>query len=268
MGSAWRSLSRASDRQITRLFEWLIPRLGERVGCVVPFLATALCGSIIPLTLHWVPAWYGLLDLVVFAICGFVGFSYVVRLHREAKRRNLLDWTTDLRRLDSDEFEWLACELFRREGYEPLKVGSAHRGDGNIDIILRRRSETVLVQCKRWTARYVGAAEVREFAGTFPARGGVTDRVLLTLSDFTDDARVAAIRARVTLVDGTELAMRLQTVRRTEPCSECGTPMLLDRSPGGWWLRCPRFSAGCLGKRDLSRDPGRAVDLLLQQPSP
>jgi HJR/Mrr/RecB family endonuclease len=267
MGAGWHSLTRAVDREVTRAFEWLVAHVGERLGCAVPFLSTALFGSILPLTLHWVPGWYGLLALVIFATCAFVGFAYVVRLHRESKSRNLLDWTTDMRRLDSDEFEWFTCELFRREGYEPVKVGSAHRGDGNIDIVLRRGSENVLVQCKRWTARYVGPGVVREFAGTFPAKGGVTERVLLTLSDFTDDAKVAAGRAGVTLVDGAELAIRLQKVRRTEPCSECGTPMLLDRSPRGWWLRCPRFSAGCLGKRDLSRDPGRAVDLLLEQPS-
>jgi hypothetical protein len=233
---------------------------------MVPFLTAALVGSIIPTTLRWVPGWYGVLDLVIFATCGFAGLAYIVRLHRDAKRRHLVDWTSDLRRLDSDEFEWLACELFRREGYESQKVGSPHHGDGNIDLKLRRGSENLLVQCKRWAAAYVGVAVVREFAGTYPKAGDVTGRILLTLSDFTEEGRVAAERAGITLIDGTELAMRLQRVRRTEPCEKCGTPMLLDRSTRGWWLRCPRFRAGCDGKRDLSRDPGRAIDLLLDQP--
>jgi hypothetical protein len=123
------------------------------------------------------------------------------------------------------------------------------------------------VQCKRWEAWSVGAAVVREFAGTHPAQGDVTGRLLVTLSKFTDDARIAAHRADVTLVDGPELAERLRAARRLEPCEICRTPMVLDRSVHGWWLRCPRYGEGCSGKRDLSRDPGLAVDLLLAQSS-
>jgi hypothetical protein len=51
--------------------------------------------------------------------------------------------------------------------------------------------------------------------------------------------------------------------RAAEPCPICATPMLLDRSSRGWWLRCPRWANGCAGKRDLGAESGRAVDLLL-----
>ena len=38
--------------------------------------------------------------------------------------------------------------------------------------------------------------------------------------------------------------------------------MLLGRSSRGWWFRC--VTPGCGGKRDLGRNPGRAVELLTE----
>ena len=241
--------------------EWLIPRVNERWGCVVPSYLAGTFVLLIPVILRWVPLWYALLDLIIIGATGLAGLAYVVAMNRAAKRRNLLDWTSDLRRLDADEFEWLVHELFTREGYTVDKIGSQHHGDGNIDLVLTRDAARLIVQCKRWTSWFVGPDDVQRFAGTYPPGGQVTGRVFVTLSDFTAEARTAAERSGVVLVDGSELADRLQRVRKTEPCPECGTPMLLDRSIRGWWLRCPR----CPGKRDLSRDPGRAVDLLLDQ---
>jgi ssDNA-binding Zn-finger/Zn-ribbon topoisomerase 1 len=86
---------------------------------------------------------------------------------------------------------------------------------------------------------------------------------LVTLSDFTEAAIEEAKRLRVQLVDGRSLLERIERVRQSEACPLCGTPMVLDRSSRGWWLRCPRFS-GCGGKRDLAQPPGAAVDLLLR----
>ena len=51
-------------------------------------------------------------------------------------------------------------------------------------------------------------------------------------------------------------------IRRIEPCDVCQCPMILGRSQYGWWFRC--VTDGCQGKRDLGREPGRAVELLLK----
>jgi hypothetical protein len=209
--------------------------------------------------------WYEILDLAVLAISALLVIAYIAALSRSARLRNLLNWTSDLRRLDADEFEWLIFELFRREGYAVEKLGSPHHGDGNIDLLLTRDGLRVIAQCKRWTSWFVKPEDVQRFAGTFPPHGAVTGRWFVTLSDFTESARTAADLAGIVLISGTDLAERLQRVRRTEPCPLCGKPMLLGRSAYGWWLRCPEFGK-CGGKRDLSRDPGRAVDLLLEQP--
>jgi hypothetical protein len=121
----------------------------------------------------------------------------------------------------------------------------------------------------------VGVSEVRELSGTvarerLPRGAGM----LVTLSHFTGQARAEAAQLELELIDNRDLCARLERagatdlVRRTEllqashPCPQRATPMLLDHSPHGWWLHCPRYRDGCKGKQHLSPDPARALELL------
>jgi HJR/Mrr/RecB family endonuclease len=265
MGSGVRRLSRALDRAVDGFVEVLTPRIDERWGCLIPGYVSGAVVLILPFALRWVPLWYEIVDFLVLAAAVILSVAYLATLSGAGRTKNLLEWTADLRRLDADEFEWLVFELFQREGYRVLRVRSQHHGDGNIDLLLTRDAALIIVQCKRWTAWFIGPEDIQRLAGTFPPPGDVTGRWFVTLSNFTEGARSAAECAGIVLVDGSDLAERLQHARRSEACPRCDTPMLLDRSAHGWWLRCPRFGA-CDGERDLSRDPGRAVDLLLEQP--
>lgn len=193
---------------------------------------------------------------MVVLLAGLVGAQ------QASHRRLLIEWTSNLRKLDPTEFEWLVGEVLRREGWAVIETGRPDRSDRNIDLRASRAGQRMIVQCKRWEARPVGVDEVRKLAGTASA-GRPIDAVLVTLSHFTADARAEAPGMHVQLVDGRELLARVERVRRSEPCPTCRTPMLLDRSPRGWWLRCPRYPQ-CVGKRDLSVEAGAAVDLLLQ----
>jgi restriction system protein len=176
-------------------------------------------------------------------------------------RRLLIEWTSDLRKLDASEFEWLVGEVMRREGWVLEEMGRRDGPDGGIDLRAKRDGRTVLVQCKRWTATVVGVDEVRKIAGVASAHDRAHSGSVVTLSTFTDQAVTEARRLGVELVDGPKLLERIERVRGSEPCPHCGTAMILDRSPRGWWLRCPTFP-GCDGKRDLGADAGAAVDLL------
>jgi hypothetical protein len=182
-------------------------------------------------------------------------------------RRHLVEWTTDLRLLDSSEFEWLVGELFRREGWSVTEAGRADGPDGNIDLVLTKgRSSRAIVQCKRWQSWTVGVDDVRAFAGTLmreklPGEAGV----FVTLSQFGEQARAEAERVGMTLIDSRGLYERVERARRPEACAVCGSAMLLDRSAYGWWFRCIR--PRCPGKRDLGGDPARAVDLLTAPPT-
>lgn len=176
-------------------------------------------------------------------------------------RRQLVEWTSDLRRLDATEFEWFVGELLRREGWMVEEVGRQGAPDGGIDLVTTRGKERKVVQCKRWTSWHVGVDDIRTFAGTL-SRDGIAGSagIFVTLSDFTEPARAEAARMGMTLWDNRDLHARAENVRRTEPCPICAQPMTLGRSQLGWWFRCTM--PGCRGKRDLGSDPVRAIELL------
>jgi restriction system protein len=179
-----------------------------------------------------------------------------------SERQRLLEWTSNLRLLDSTEFEWLVGEMFRREGWKVQEIGRRDGPDGNIDLVLLRDNQRLIVQCKRWETWVVGVNEIRNFAGTLmreklPAQSGI----YVTLSSFGKQARAEAQQIGIELLDSRDLLARIERVRHAEPCPVCEKPMILAHSVHGWWLRC--VSQGCLGKRNLSREPGRALELLL-----
>jgi hypothetical protein len=222
-------------------------------------------GLLLPLALNWQSAW--LIDANVIGVCGaaVLSLGWFAAQVEAAKRRHLIEWTTEFRHLDAEEFEWLVGEMFRREGWTVEETGRHGAPDGNVDLRLNRHGERRLVQCKRWTAWEVNVDQIRSFAGTLlreglPGRAGI----FVTLSQFNGAAVAEADKAGIHWIDGRHLAERIEKVRRPQACPVCGRPMLLDRSPHGWWLRC--VAEGCRGKRDLGAEPGRAVEFLTQPP--
>lgn len=254
------------DAAIERLFEVVAERASER-GILL--LAASLyigIGLALPLTLSWSTPW-----LVGANVMGTtLAFSFLTvwlaARVQESRRRNLLEWTTDLRRLNSSEFEWLVGELFRREGFIVEETGRADGADGGLDLRVTKGRDKLLVQCKRWTANIVGVEVVRSFAGVL-AREGMPSKsgVLVTLSSFSEAAQADAKKLGLVLLDGPDLYSRVERVRTPKHCPRCKAPMVLDRSDFGWWFRC--LVPGCNGKEDLGRHPGLAVDLLTQPPT-
>ncbi len=241
--------SRLSGRQLT-------------IAAVLLYLGGGLA---LPLGLRW-----PLLDVIAAnffftALAGTLILAWIAPQIEAANRRHLLDWTTDLRRLEAEEFEWLMGEVFRRDGWKVRETGHQDRADGNIDLELTRDRQRMIAQCKRWESWQVPVEEIREFAGTLmrealPASAGI----FVTLSDFTSQARAEAKKIGIALIDKYDLHDRIEKARRIEPCPICRKPMRLDYSSQGWWFHCV---AGCPGKRDLGKDPGRAVEFLTQPPT-
>ena len=254
-----------SEDPFERAIWSLASRLSGRSLAVVVVVLYAGGGLAVPLILRWPVLWLVAANVLCTVWAGVIGLAWFGVQIQATFRRHLVEWTTDLRLLDAAEFEWLVGELFRREGWTVEETGRQDGPDGNIDLNLTREGTRAIVQCKRWTSWLVDVDEVRKFAGTLlreglPGGAGI----FVTLSDFTGQARTEAEKAGLTLVNNRELFRRVEQVRRTEPCPKCHAPMRLDRSPHGWWFRC--VAPGCQGKRDLGRDPGRAVDLLTQAP--
>jgi hypothetical protein len=244
-----------------RALEALVRRASARITVFAALLVYAVLGLALPLVLHWRPWALVLANLLGTAYCAGILLTCLgIQLERR-DRRHLLEWTTNLRLLTAEEFEWLVGEMFRREGWAVRETGRHDGPDGNIDVELTRAGTRRIVQCKRWQSWLVGVNEIREFAGS-PMREGLAGRdgIFITLSGFTPDAEAEAKRIGIEIVDNARLVPRLEAVRKVEPCPRCGESMLLGRSAHGWWFRC--VATGCSGKRDLGNEPGRAVEFL------
>jgi HJR/Mrr/RecB family endonuclease len=235
-------------------------------GTEVAVLSLLLYGGIglvLPLALGW-PTWNLVeANVVGTASAAVVCLGWLFARIEAGHRRHLVEWTSNLRLLDSEEFEWLVGEVFRREGWAICETGRRDGPDGNIDLTMTRNGTRKIVQCKRWSSWPVGVDEIRKFLGTLmreklPGDAGI----YVTLSNFTEQAREEAEQAGIRVIDNRDLYSRIEKVRRTESCPVCGTPMILNQSQYGWWLRC--VTPKCKGKRDLSNDPGRAVEMLIQ----
>lgn len=250
------------DSIADRAFTALVSGISGR-SAVVLALALYGAGLALPLTLHWRTAFLVETNAVGTLFAAMVVIGWLLVRLQKAQRRNLLEWTSDLRLLTAQEFEWLVGEVFRRDGWRVKETGRQDAADGNIDLELMRDGQRKIVQCKRWQSWPVGVSDIREFAGTLlrehlPGNAGM----FVTLSDFTADARADAKMTGIELLDKQDLYTRIEQVRRTEPCPICTKPMIVDMSSRGWWLRC--VGERCSGKRDLASEPGRAIALLTQ----
>jgi hypothetical protein len=252
------------DNRYDRLILWIVKHVPIRAILALAAVSYLGFGLALPLALNWPALWLVSANLwgTIFAASLLSGWLFVQIQARD--RRHLLEWAGDLRLLDGEEFEWLVGELFRREGWTVTERGRQDAADGNIDLELRRGTERRLVQCKRWTVKWVGVDEVRGFIGTLTREKlDASAGIFVTLSRFNQHAIAEAHAVGLELVDNVDLLARAEKVRRAEPCETCRRPMLLDHSVHGWWFRC--VTPGCSGKRHLDKDPGRAVALITEQ---
>lgn len=263
-GQNGRTVSKLDD-DIERLWYRGASHLSGRVLAATAFLLYAGVGLAVPLALRWSVPWLVAANVTGTTFAGVLVLVWLATQVQASHRRHLVEWTTNLRLLDSEEFEWLVGELFRREGWKVQELGRREGPDGNIDLILTRDGTRTIVQCKRWASWLVGVDDIRAFGGTLMREGLLgSSGIFVTLSDFTEQAREEAGRIGLALVDHRDLYARVEKVRREEACPRCGAPMVLDRSSRGWWFRC--VGSGCSGKRDLGTDPARAVELLTESP--
>lgn len=177
------------------------------------------------------------------------------------KKKALVEKQTSLESLKAlswKEFEWMVGEAYRRQGY--TVEDSLDRGpDGGVDLVLRKDERKILVQCKRWKTRSVGAPIVREQYGILNAENA--DEVIIVASGkFTREAINFAEGKPITLVDGKQLLRLLAGVQRsgavdskseTGPgavpdCPKCGELMVLrtakkGKNSGKQFWGCSKF---------------------------
>jgi restriction system protein len=114
----------------------------------------------------------------------------------------------DISALKWQEFEEVIGEAYKRQGYQVEERGG-NEPDGGIDLILRKKGEMVLVQCKHWEAEQVGVKIVRELYGVVAAEGA-TKGIVVTTGYFTRDAEIFAHGKPLLLIRGNELSRLIE----------------------------------------------------------
>jgi restriction system protein len=181
------------------------------------------------------------------------------------RRRRLLGTTRsldDIAQLSWQQFEVLVAEAFRHQNWTVSEVGTIRGGggDGGVDLVLRRTSEVVAVQCKRWVNKSVGVEKVRELEGAL-ADFGAQRGIFVTLGGYTREAHDFATRRRMQLIGGRDLLRLLPSGISTVPmapgpppvtCPRCGSVMVRrwsQRYDSFWGCRqYPR----CRGTRPIA----------------
>lgn len=204
--------------------------------------------------------------IVMFACWAAAGASWM----NARQRRVLHDTRTDLDSLAHiswQEFEMLVGESYRRQGYVVVENGLGGK-DGGIDLILSKHGRRELVQCKQWKRRQVNASTVREMWGLVQHHRA--DAVhIVSIGNFTPDARQFARGKKIYLVTGQELYQRIRaaqagidviakptaTVTSNRPiaCPVCSGAMVerRNRSNGERFWGCARFPQ-CRGTAPIS----------------
>lgn len=178
--------------------------------------------------------------VMAFAFC-MAAIISAITTFRQKKLYNNVATRTDLAVLNEmswDEFEMLVGEHFRRQGFQVSRQGG-NGPDGGVDIVLKNKSETYLVQCKQWKAYKVGVQPVRELFGVMSARGAAGGYVV-TSGMFTEEAQVFVKGLNVELIDGRKLRQIIdnaskpaltatqhpKSIQATLPnCPKCGAEM-------------------------------------------
>ena len=146
--------------------EWLIRHISGWQALALTLVLYPGLGLVVPVAAGFSTIYLVVFNLVGVVMAAVVGLGWTEVLREAIHRRHLLDWTTELRHLNSVEFEWLVGEVFRRDGWSVRETGRIDGPDGNVDLVLTRGSKRMIVQCKRWQAKPVGVDEIRVFLGT------------------------------------------------------------------------------------------------------
>lgn len=126
---------------------------------------------------------------------GVVGLAAAVALAglvagRWSRRRAARRSVEGLRKLHPGDFEAEVGRWLQREGWSVEHRGGT--GDGGIDLVARKRCETLAVQCKRYAEHAtVTASQVRELYGAAVAEGA-TGAMLVTTGHVSGPARAWA----------------------------------------------------------------------------
>ena len=141
-----------------------------------------------------------------------------------------------LKQMPQEEFEHLAGEYFRKQGYDVAALGDG-TGCGSADLLLHRKNEVIVVKCLPGARSSIPMEEVRELLALVVGEGA-TRGIVVTSGSFSRKALKFAHRkagGRVQLINGRQFESMLRTAAAgaTPACPCCRGPMQLSRKKSG-----------------------------------
>lgn len=110
------------------------------------------------------------------------------------------------------EFEEYIAKFFKSKGFDVQQTCYSH--DGGIDLIAICNeaifSGRYIIQCKKYTDSLVGQPAIRDLYGVVMSENA-NKGILITTSDFTEDAQAFAKHKNIELINGTLLAKIVST---------------------------------------------------------
>ncbi len=113
-----------------------------------------------------------------------------------------------LKKLRWNEFEHLCRLLFEAEGWR-VKENVKKGADGGVDLWMRKRRSTAIVQCKKYEDARVTIKVIREMYGLM-YEYDVDHAFVVTTSEFTKECYHFVKGKEMTLINGESLLVRIR----------------------------------------------------------
>ena len=117
----------------------------------------------------------------------------------------------DLKRMHPFKFEDYVAKLYKNMGYSVKQT--KRTGDGGKDIVATKNGQTYFVECKRYSDP-INVHKMRDFVGACVLGGKDVKGIYVTTSSFTNDAKSAANRIGIQMIDGNKLMSMIRSKTR------------------------------------------------------
>lgn len=118
---------------------------------------------------------------------------------------------SDLKRMHPFKFEDYVAKLYKNMGYSVKQT--KRTGDGGKDIVATKNGQTYFVECKRYSDP-INVHKMRDFVGACVLGGKDVKGIYVTTSSFTNDAKSAANRIGIQMIDGNKLMSMIRSKTR------------------------------------------------------
>lgn len=118
---------------------------------------------------------------------------------------------SDLKRMHPFKFEDYVAKLYKNMGYSVKQT--KRTGDGGKDMIATKNGQTYFVECKRYSDP-INVHKMRDFVGACVLGGKDVKGIYVTTSSFTNDAKSAANRIGIQMIDGNKLMSMIRSKTR------------------------------------------------------